>query len=230
MSDDPEPLLRGEGTAFERQLLDAAARERPSAEMLGSIQQALGIGASAAKAGAGAGGSLVAYVAAAVLGVGGAVFGLASLREPARPPAPAAIVQRTLPAELPAAPPAPTPSSAAPALGAAGRGNAPALAAPAPPKRVTTTDDLRDQIRLVDEARAALRSGATERAAGLLERYLQRFPRGAFRQEVAVLRVEALERQGERRRASALAREFLEQHPQSPHSERVGRVLDPREK
>jgi hypothetical protein len=225
MSDDPEPLLRGEGTAFERQLLDAAARERPSAEMLGSMQQTLGIGASAAKVGAS--GSLVAYAAVAVLAVGGAVIGLASLRDPPPPVAPAALVRRAPPAELPAALPLPSPSQSpgASVMAAAGRRNEPALAAQAPSKRATT-DDLRDQIRLVDEARAALRSGAAERAAGLLERYAQRFPRGAFRQEVAVLRVEALERQGERRKASTLAREFLESHPDSPHSERVGRVLD----
>jgi hypothetical protein len=230
MSDNPEPLLRGEGTAFERELLDAAARERPSAEMIGSIQQALGMGTSAAKVGASAGGSLVAYAAAAVLGVGGAVFGIAALRDPAPPAVPAAIVQRALPAELKAALPGPPASSVTPVPGAAGRGNEPAPTAPAPSKRASTSDDLREQIRLVDEARAALRSGAAERAAALLERYAQRFPRGAFRQEVAVLRVEALEQQGERGKASALAREFLERHPRSPHSERVGRVLEPQAK
>jgi hypothetical protein len=225
---DPEPLLHGESTAFERQLLDAAARERPSAEMLGSMQQTLGIGTSTVKAGVSAGSSLAAYTAVAVLAVGGALIGLVSLRDPAPSTAPAASVQRALPAQrpqLPAAVPGPIPSPVALAAPAVGRRNEPAPVVQAPPSRATTSDDLRAEIRLVDEARAALRSGATERAAALLERYGQRFPRGAFRQEVAVLRVEALERQGERRRASALAREFLEQHPDSPHSERVGRVL-----
>jgi hypothetical protein len=222
---DPEPLLRGEGTAFEREMLDAAARERPSAEMLGSMQQALGIGTSAVKAGASAGSSLAAYAAVAVLAVGGAVIGLVSWRDPPPPAAPAASVQRALPAKLPAALPEPTPSPVAPAVSAMGRRNEPVPAAQAPSKPATPADELRDEIRLVDQARAALRSGATERAIRLLERYGRRYPRGAFRQEVQVLRVEALERQGERREASALAREFLEQHPDSPHSERVGRVL-----
>ena len=221
---DPEPLFHGEGTAFERQLLDAAARERPSAEMLASMQQTLGIGASAVKVGASAGSSLVTYAAVAVLAVGGAVIGLVSMRDPAPPAAPAALVQRALPAELPTAREGSTPTAVAPAVAVARR-NELAPVAQAPAKRATTTDALRDEIRLLDEARAALRLGETEHATGLLERYGQRFPRGAFRQEVAVLRVEALERQGERRKASALAREFLEQHPDSPHSERVGRVL-----
>jgi hypothetical protein len=37
--------------------------------------------------------------------------------------------------------------------------------------------------------------------------------------------VEALDRLGRRKKASSLAREFIDAHPESPHVERVGRAL-----
>jgi TolA-binding protein len=104
----------------------------------------------------------------------------------------------------------------------------PAVPAPAEepkaPKRAATrapTDDVREEIRLLDHARAALLQHAPSRALERLDQYAQRFPRGALRQEATVLRIEALREQGDPARAAALAQEFLAQHPGSPHAERV---------
>lgn len=91
-------------------------------------------------------------------------------------------------------------------------------------ERATPANDLKREIRMLDQARNAVRSGESALALELLRSYDQRFPRGAFRQEVAVLRVEALERRGERDRANDLARKFVAENPDSPHVERVERV------
>jgi TolA-binding protein len=99
--------------------------------------------------------------------------------------------------------------------------------APAPRKAVkaSSVSELRDEIRLMDQARAALRAGSADKALALLARYAQRYPEGAFRQEATVLQLEALERAGQRSKASSLARKFLDEHPESPHVERVGRAV-----
>lgn len=228
---DPRPLHDEGATSFERQLLDAAVRERPSPEMLASMQSGLGLGATAAKATTGAAGTFAGYAAITLLAVGGAVIGLVSLRDvspAAKPVAPVHQVERAVPIVVPA-PVVPVPAAPSAALPAAA-GVAPDAASPSPEPtvraRARPKSDIRDEIRLVDQARSSLRSGSAERAVTLLDQYVQRYPRGAFRQEVAVLRVEAFERLGERRRASALAREFLNQHPESPHSERVSKALE----
>jgi outer membrane protein assembly factor BamD (BamD/ComL family) len=83
---------------------------------------------------------------------------------------------------------------------------------------------LREEIRLLDQARAAVRAGTFEQGLKLLERYDRRFPRGQFRQEAQVLRVEALERSGKKDAAFVLGKKFLAEHPESPHVERVESV------
>jgi hypothetical protein len=78
------------------------------------------------------------------------------------------------------------------------------------------------EVALLDETRAALRSGAGQRASALLDRYAARFPHGELALEAAMLRVQtlgALERRGE---ASALAREVLTR----PGSERYRSELE----
>jgi TolA-binding protein len=220
-------LRHGDATPFEQELLDAASVERPPAELLASMQRALETSTIAGNAGVGAAAtSSVGYVALAALAAGGAVVALLALREPARDlrttpvSAPAQVV------EAPAMPKFAVESNAPPRVERAAPVPARrAIAVPVPAARPTASvSELRDQIRLMDQARAALRSGATDNALSLLSRYTQRFPNGAFRQEATVLQLEALERAGERGKASSLARKFLNEHPESPHVERMGRA------
>jgi TolA-binding protein len=82
-------------------------------------------------------------------------------------------------------------------------------------------NDLSEEMRLIDSARAHVASGNEKQALGVLGSYDRRFPRGALRQEAAVLRVEALEKSGNEKRAAELAKKFVSEHPNSPHVERV---------
>jgi TolA-binding protein len=223
---DPERLLDAGASPFERYLLDAAANEKPPLELVNGMQAGLGLGANTgAIASAGGFSGVASYVAVAVLGFGAVLAGYVALQSPARSqPVPA----KPSPAVI-AAPVAP-PGEAAPAAEAKAAAT-PQEAAPVPKKVSTVSkpssgDELRQELKLIDEARAALKGGAPARARALLEQHARRFPSGSFRQEADVLRVEALERLGERQKAASLAREFLSEHPESPHVERVGKAAN----
>ena len=69
-----------------------------------------------------------------------------------------------------------------------------------------------------------MKGGSSERALVLLRRYDASYPGGAFRPEALALRIEALDQDGRRAEARALAREFLARYPQSPVADRVARV------
>jgi hypothetical protein len=209
---DPERLL-SRTTGLERALLVAAARERPPRELRARMRHALGLplllsfagvkGAAVAWAQA----TVVAIVAAGLVGTAsspprGPVSSPASEPVDVRPRPP---VVREVPAPIPSAVPAPAEEAKAPK-------RAPARA---------PSDDVREEIRLLDHARAALLQRAPSRALERLAQYAQRFPRGALRQEAAVLRIEALRGQGDQAQAAALAQQFLAKHPGSPHAERV---------
>jgi TolA-binding protein len=209
---DPERLL-SRTTGFERALLAAAARERPSRELRTRMRRALGLPLVLSFAGFKA--AAVAWAQATVVAVVGAgLVGTASSppREPTSSPASAPADIRPPPPVVRQAPA--TEASPVPA---------PAEEAKAPKRAPTRapSDDVREEIRLLDHARAALLQHAPARALERLGQYAQRFPRGALRQEATVLRIEALGEQGDQARAAALAQEFLAQHPGSPHAERV---------
>jgi len=230
---DPKRLTVVGATDLERTLLQAARRERPSPELTKRMAAGLGISAvvgttaaavpaaavtaAAAKTSFGlwvSGGVLAAAVAAGVVGVR-----MSAPKPAARPadrPAPAAVAT---PVEAPAIEAAaPTPAIAADRrIERAHRRVQPT--APALPAA-----DLRDQIALIDAARGAVKSGATDRALALLRRYDSSFPSGAFRPEALALRIEALDQGGRGAEAQALAREFLARYPQSPVADRVARV------
>jgi TolA-binding protein len=91
----------------------------------------------------------------------------------------------------------------------------------APQKRV----DLSFEIRMLDQARTALRANNPTQAIALLGQYLKRYPKGAFRQEAAVLRIEALAVAGSRGRAASEAARFIAKNPRSPHVEKLKRLL-----
>lgn len=234
---EPMPLRTSEITAFERELLEAARAERPPAELTLAMEQALGLGSAVAGPGAAGAASVTgsagfwgyAAIAGVVLaGAGAALLAFAPASPPAavRPAAPAVQAAVVTPQAAPATP-SETGVAPAPIETSVSRPMAPAapVAVRAPVAR-PAANPLRDEIRLIDEARAALRGGDSERSLSSLERHARQFPRGALRQEAAVLRVQALDRLGQRGRASSLARDFLKEHPESPHSERV-RTLAP---
>ena len=101
-------------------------------------------------------------------------------------------------------------------------------AAPAPPgtagRKAPTTpgaaSSIRAEVQLLDRARAALTQGAPDTALALLSSYSARFPKGALREEAAVLRIKALRAQGSDRAAEREQRRFQERYPGSAH--RVG--------
>jgi len=84
---------------------------------------------------------------------------------------------------------------------------------------------LHAELGTIDQARAALYSGDTRRALGLLDHYEARFPRGAMAPEAAVLRVEVLVKGGDRLGAKRVADAFLASNPQSPYAPRIQWLL-----
>jgi len=219
-------------TDLERDLLQAARRERPSPELTKRMAAGLGISAAVATTVAAApvaaakttlgiwlsAGLVAAAFTAGVVGVRLARSPRDGARKrtdaPALAPAPAGADERAAPAA--------DRTVAAPALAPAGERRAERLRRRAP--AALPASDLRDQIALVDAARGAVRAGANDRALALLRRYDASYPDGAFRPEALALRVEALDGAGHALEARALAREFLARYPQSPVADRVARV------
>lgn len=246
-SELPERLREGGATDLERRLLNAASREQPSREL--SERMALGIGISmppvvgntpASQAGAGAGaatpnaatasGSFVPWVAGALV-----VAAIAGVFVASRPkPVPAAA-----PAAVAASPPAVAPTATvAPAATSAVGEHRTDTAQPgereATPSSVSPTaqrgrggppdSDLREQIALVDAARATLARGDADRALGTVRDYQTRYPSGAFRPEAAAVRVEALVKLGRTAEARASAERFVASYGPTPLSDRVARL------
>jgi hypothetical protein len=87
---------------------------------------------------------------------------------------------------------------------------APVAEAPKP----STASQLSLEVELLDRAREALRGGNALGALSVLEGYRG----GILAPEAQVLRIQALERSGQPRAASALARDFLAKRPGSRHA------------
>lgn len=229
--DSPERLLNGGATDFERRLLEAAAGNRPSPETSARMARALGVTATdigavavatkltsdvaVVKTTAAAGTTVLwPWISAGVLGlvIAGAVVGT-----------------RTWQAAPQEARPAPAPAVAEPSAGAL-PASAPDQSLPAGPSVTSagnpaaTTPDLREQIALIDAARAALSSGSGRRALEILRRYQDGHPAGSFRPEAAALEVEALVKLGRETEARALAERFVAKHRGSLLAERVARI------
>ncbi|MET0792143.1 MAG: outer membrane protein assembly factor BamD [Polyangiaceae bacterium] len=224
-------------TALERQLLNAAANESPSAEQRMRVRQALGLPAVAAaplptpQAGRrallakGAVGTLVVASAALLWfsGIGrtpqlSPVLGNPSITVPtaAFPNLPAT--------PEPAASPLPPSESAAESVTERRPAARQAARAPSASSSAESGSDLSEQLRLIDAARSAVAAGDAKSASSAISSYTSRFPRGAFGQEAAVLRIETLDLQGNHSQAASLARSFLARHPNSPHVNVVQRI------
>jgi hypothetical protein len=210
---------------FEQRWLSAARAEEPPPEVVSRIERALGIGAPAplaapssnAAAAAKPGLSGLKIAALSALGVGGAVGLVLLLSRPSSPPPIAA---------PPAVEPPPVVEHAASPHEE--RGPAPPTAAIAPaaerPAGAAGPGALRDEIALIDGARAALAAGAPDHALTLLERYRARHPHGMLLPEALAMRIEAIDRSGDHARARSLARAFLAEYPHSPLAQRVAHI------
>jgi hypothetical protein len=190
---DPRPLLREGASDFERQLLSAAMRERPSPQMRSRMRLALGLTgplawASSVKAmltslaGKGAiGVAVVGLVAAGAIGLGSTYGGADDdVQLPAvpavAPPSAARVVE-----DVPPAPSAEEERAS-------------------PEKEAASNGELREEILLLDQARTALQGGSGAAALAQLDRYRSRFPSGILSREAAVLRQQALAASGPRSR------------------------------
>jgi hypothetical protein len=183
---DLKTLLSSDATDFERQLLGAAAGERPSPELLLRIEQALALGPQAGQApdasigGSEITGTPVAVKAAAsrwaagtwlkvVAGVcagAGLVAGGLAIRSSET--APLARVSTPAPVQPPPAAPVEPPTA-----------NAPSAA---------MSRELREEIDLLDRVRTALHQSDARAASALLENYANRFPEGRLVREATLLR------------------------------------------
>jgi outer membrane protein assembly factor BamD (BamD/ComL family) len=90
------------------------------------------------------------------------------------------------------------------------------------------TASLAQEIASLDAVRAQLAAADARAALGTVERYMREHPKGALRQEAAVLRIEALLAAGEPVRVRAAAARFLKENPDSPHAPRVRALADAR--
>lgn len=81
--------------------------------------------------------------------------------------------------------------------------------------------DLREQILLIDKARAAVTNGTNQPALEILRRYQEAYPQGSFQPEAQALKIEALANLGRLAEARMLAKQFIAVHGSSPLVERV---------
>ena len=77
------------------------------------------------------------------------------------------------------------------------------------------------EIAALDVARRLLGSGNARGALGALDDYEAQAKTGMLRQEATLLRIEALATAGDMGAARRLAHRFLQNHPHSPHENRV---------
>jgi hypothetical protein len=201
-------LLEGDGSDVERGLLDALRSERPSSELEQRMRAAIGlapismVGTVAPEPSAPTAaavpvtktvgwGSLAAGSVAVAALVGGVLYlsQAGSADEAPIPLPPPAPVTVTPPSEA-KAPPSPAPAADLRTEDLAVE-QAPAKARPQPAHVAPSSASLREEIRLIDSARFAVKKQDSARALGILDQYARRFPNGAFTQEARVLRAEA---------------------------------------
>jgi hypothetical protein len=160
--------------------------------------------------------------------------------ETALPPDP--VIEPTMGNAAPAADPVPTApetiaqastprsSSPRPIARAAHAAPEPTVEVPAatdpPPEEKHSSRALGEQVVTIDRAESALAAGNVSEALRLVNDYETRFPTGSLSQEAAVLRIEALSKQGKREEAAALANRFLAAHPSSPYAAKLRRRLE----
>ena len=247
------PLRRGGADAFERALLDAGRGESPSDQARKRLWSALGtttalVGMSkVAEAAADAaaplgqaglappGGSTLMLSLgkwAAIAGVaGGVVVGaVAAARHGSNPElaAPAANTVTSNVAPPPVPPPSPAVEVAEPVatvLPAESARPVPSRLRSRQHKPASNEDGILREVRILEQAKASLAQGDTERSAALLAQH-RRFAQHMLGPEADILAIELAQARGDSVRAARLARAFLSAHPRSPHARRVRSLLE----
>lgn len=249
---DPAPLLQTERNAFTRRLLEEAQKERPSSELSArmlvgvSAVASLGTLTSTAKTAensvpppasllaseatsAAIGSKILVGIVAGLAGVGLLAFlSLPETRDAQEgmPPSSTLTPQRSpetvaLESDQERETLVDAPAPLAPETASDDVREVPASAR-APGKK----DHLHQELALLDAARHGLAQGEAKEALRLLKQYSQRFPQGKLKQEATVLRVKALEAQGNASEATRISEEFLRDNPDSAHKRRLGRELE----
>ena len=239
-------MSRRDDRAFENLLLEAAQGDEPPSDALERTQQALaqaalGVGTLSALAGASAaattasgtaatgaasGSSAIATVVpwkfmglSVLVGaiVGGSAVGLTSTKTNS----PEKLLEPGLAAAAKSRAPTITQPSLAspPPLAVAVEAKAKARVAP-----TSKTLGLSDEVRLIDQARAALKEHAPKRALAILGRYRRLFPKGKLKNEAKVIEIEALAAAGKDQQAASAATSYLKTNPGDPFSDRVKKV------
>jgi hypothetical protein len=196
-------LLEGDGSELERGLLDALRLERPSPELEQRMRAAIGLGpigatavpetstptAAALPAGKTVGWGAIVGGAVAAAVVAGSVLLLTQSGSsggappPAVAPAPAKVAPPAEPRVSPSTP-ADLHVDELPQEQAVPKVRSQINVAPA-------SASLKEEIRLIDSARVAVKKNESARALGILDQYARRFPDGSFKEEARVLRAEA---------------------------------------
>lgn len=243
-SSPPPPLRESAGDPLLRNLLRAAATDRPTDAELAIVAAKLGPlvggpggappaspaggsapGASAGAAKAGLSGIKLAAIGAASIAV--VAGGVIATRSSAPPPSPVVSV----------APPVVTPSVSAPAdrespapLASVSVAAPPASAAPPSvpvrPRASDTApfDDPDAEVKLLQRAQDALRSRPAE-ALALADSHARRAPRGLLAEEREVIAIDALVRLGRTTEARSRAARFRSTWPGSSHLTRVDSLI-----
>jgi len=86
-------------------------------------------------------------------------------------------------------------------------------------------DPVLRESELLQRARSALRADRLDEAAQLLSRLKREAPSGVLGQERSVVEIELAYAQGKRDEAARLARQFIDAHPRSPHSQKLRRFV-----
>lgn len=118
-------------------------------------------------------------------------------------------------AALPVAEVAPIQDQRAPAAAPANGAFAPDVRAQ--PAQASPSASLAAEIRILDQARAALAAGDAKQASRLLDAYTASRHSATLAQEAALLRVRLLLMLGQRPAAAELARRIIAEHPESAH-------------
>jgi hypothetical protein len=101
----------------------------------------------------------------------------------------------------------------------------PALAHSAPP-RPSAESDLAGEIRMIDNARAALAGHDPNEAIAILAEFEGQYPSASLLREAALLRIEALAERGDRGEAVRRAKELMAQSPEGPYQARLRKILE----
>jgi hypothetical protein len=245
-TDLPEPLRSVGASPLERRLLQAAGSEQPSRELSERMARGLGIVLPAVGSGAAVGAASKTAAAASKAGSGGswllpwisgalvtaiAAGAFVATRPSASTSPSLPVVAPASSAPLRSSPPALVPPVAghptdAPPPAAAAESPKP-VATPTSPRgrSASTTNELANQIALVDAARAALASGGAALALRNVRSYQTEYPNGTFRPEVAAIKIEALVKLGRTAEARALAERFTSNYGPGPLADRVARLV-----